>query len=114
MEKLVPTADACCPPSERAKVAAKLAALSHPARLAILARIAGFGTCSCKDVVAGLDLAQSTVSQHLRILVDAGLVSYAADRRRSRYEVDRRAVAELSASVSRFMEGCCRQPGEGA
>lgn len=106
--------DACCAPIDRADIAAKLAALSHPARLEILARIAGFGACSCKDVVACLDLAQSTVSQHLRILVDAGLVKYAPDRQRSRYEIDRNSMATLSASMSGFMDACCRLPGEDA
>ena len=51
------------------------------------------GCCCCKDVVDTVDLAQSTVSQHLKVLVEAGLVRYAPDRQRSRYEIDRAAVA---------------------
>ena len=97
----------CLPPAD---VAAKLAALSHPARIEILTRVAGMGGCSCKDVVACLDLAQSTVSQHLKILVDAGFLTYAADRRRSRYDVDRATLVELSAQMSRIAEMCCRPP----
>ena len=53
-----------------------------------------------------VDLAQSTVSQHLKVLVEAGLVRYAPDRQRSRYEIDRAAVASLSKAVvrpSRFL-----------
>ena len=41
------------------------------------------------------DLAQSTVSQHLKVLVEAGLVKFAPDRQRSRYEIDREALAGL-------------------
>ena len=56
------------------ELAGKLAALSHPARIGILLHLAGSGPCCCKQVVERFDLAQSTVSQHLKVLVDAGLV----------------------------------------
>ncbi|WP_274629442.1 ArsR/SmtB family transcription factor [Arvimicrobium flavum] len=102
--------DDCCAPVASRDVSLKLAALSHPVRIEILARVAGLGPCCCKDVVACLDLAQSTVSQHLKILVDAGLLSYAPDRQRSRYEIDRATMAELSAQVARFADACCRLP----
>ncbi len=88
-------------------IASRLAALSHPARIAILKHLSASGCCCCKDVVGKVDLAQSTVSQHLKILVDAGLVSYRPDRRRSRYELDRAAVAELSGAVSGLLQSCC-------
>ncbi|HTV71608.1 MAG TPA: metalloregulator ArsR/SmtB family transcription factor [Rhizobiaceae bacterium] len=88
-------------------VAAKLAALSHPTRLDILQHLSTTDCCCCKDVVQRLDLAQSTVSQHLKILVDAGLVRYTPDRQRSRYEIDRAAVGELTNSLVGFMNACC-------
>lgn len=91
-------------------VAQKLAALSHPARIEIVARIAGLGACSCKDVVACLELAQSTVSQHLKILVDAGLVKYESVGQRSRYEIDGSAMVELSTRLAQFAEVCCGAP----
>jgi DNA-binding transcriptional ArsR family regulator len=94
------------------RVAAKLAALSHPARLDILQHLSASGCCCCKDVVERLDLAQSTVSQHLKILVDAGLVRYTPDRQRSRYEIDRAAMGELTSSLVGFMNACC-QPTSG-
>ena len=55
-------------------IAARLAALAHPARLAIVRRLASSDACCCKDVVHHLDLAQSTVSQHLKELKKAGLI----------------------------------------
>jgi ArsR family transcriptional regulator len=88
-------------------IAARLAALSHPARIAILKRLSASGCCCCKEVVESVDLAQSTVSQHLKILVEAGLVSYRPDRQRSRYEIDRAALAELSGAVSGLLQSCC-------
>ena len=95
-----------------ALLAARFAALAHPARIAILRHLAGSGACCCGEVVDRLDLAQSTVSQHLKILVDAGLVSFASDRRRSRYEVDGNALASLSGEVATLVDNCCRDAGE--
>ncbi|MEM1181509.1 MAG: metalloregulator ArsR/SmtB family transcription factor [Acidobacteriota bacterium] len=49
-------------------------ALAHPARVQILRLLAARSACLCGEVVEVLDLAQSTVSQHLKILKEAGLV----------------------------------------
>lgn len=91
-------------------LAGKLAALSHPARIDILRYLGRRESCSCREVVERLDLAQSTVSQHLKILVEAGLVRYSADRQRSRYELDRTAMADLCVSVSALADACCSVP----
>jgi DNA-binding transcriptional ArsR family regulator len=93
-------------PDSRA-VAARLAALSHPARIEILKHISASESCCCRDVVDHLDLAQSTVSQHLKVLVDAGLVRFATDRQRSRYQVDHEALAAVSATVAELVNSCC-------
>jgi ArsR family transcriptional regulator len=93
--------------SHASTLAPKLAALSHPARIEILQYLACSRYCCCKDVVNHLDLAQSTVSQHLKILVEAGLVRFAPERQRSRYELDREALAGLSVSVSTLLDSCC-------
>jgi len=49
-------------------------ALSHPARIAILEHIAKVDGCICNDIVDELPLSQSTVSQHLKALKQAGLI----------------------------------------
>ena len=54
-------------------------ALSHPARIAILKILAQRNECICGEIVDELPLAQSTVSQHLKELVKAGLVSGQTD-----------------------------------
>jgi DNA-binding transcriptional ArsR family regulator len=54
---------------------AKIAkALSHPARIAILKILISRQACICGDLVDELPLSQSTVSQHLKELKDAGLI----------------------------------------
>src|SRR5579872_6034978 len=71
----------CCPPTEidpadRSEDAGLFKALADPHRLAILATLAGAQgeVCVC-DFTAGLPLNQPTVSHHLRLLRDAGLVT---------------------------------------
>jgi DNA-binding transcriptional ArsR family regulator len=96
----------CGAPDSRA-VAARLAALSHPARIEILRHLSASNSCCCREVVDHLDLAQSTVSQHLKVLVEAGLVRFAPDRQRSRYEVDHDALAGVSASLTALVNSCC-------
>lgn len=49
-------------------------ALAHPARIAIVRILAAQSDCRGRDVFSQLPLAQSTVSQHLRVLKDAGVV----------------------------------------
>ncbi|ESW83072.1 MULTISPECIES: metalloregulator ArsR/SmtB family transcription factor [unclassified Mesorhizobium] len=95
-----------CTPDSRA-VAVRLAALSHPARIEILKHLSASRSCCCREVVEHLDLAQSTVSQHLKILVEAGLIRFEPDRQRSRYELDRAALADVSASLAALVDSCC-------
>jgi ArsR family transcriptional regulator, arsenate/arsenite/antimonite-responsive transcriptional repressor len=83
------------------------AALSNPVRLKILRHLACNEMCHCKDVVGEVRLAQSTVSQHLKILVDAGLVRFARHQQTSRYSISPIAVELLSRSVARLAEQCC-------
>lgn len=49
-------------------------ALSHPARVAILNLLLKKQSCICGDIVDELPLSQSTVSQHLKELKEAGLI----------------------------------------
>ncbi len=47
-------------------------AIAHPARIQILEHLAQQNTCVCGDIVKELPLSQSTVSQHLKALKEAG------------------------------------------
>lgn len=56
------------------KIAAYAKALAHPARVAILQLLIKKQSCICGDIVEELPLSQSTVSQHLKELKEAGLI----------------------------------------
>ena len=86
--------------------------MSHPARIGILMQLAGAGPCCCKQVVQSFDLAQSTVSQHLKVLVDAGLVRQSSKAQHSFYELDRVALADVSAAFSGLAARCCAPGSE--
>lgn len=49
-------------------------AFSHPARIAIIELLLSKNTCICGDIVEELPLSQSTVSQHLKELKEAGII----------------------------------------
>jgi len=57
------------------RVAAIARALAHPTRVHILRLLAAQTECRGADVFGDLPLAQSTISEHLRILKDAGIVT---------------------------------------
>lgn len=56
------------------KIAQYTKALAHPARVAILQLLLKKQACICGDIVDGIPLSQSTVSQHLKELKEAGLI----------------------------------------
>ena len=100
-------AEPCRRAGDAATVARRLSALAHPVRLAILRQLASRDACCVKDVVARVGLAQSTVSQHIKVLVEAGLVTYRPQRQSSCYSLDRRALGALNAEISSLLETCC-------
>jgi len=71
-------------------------ALGHPARVAILKLLIGRGECVCGAIVDELPLAQATVSQHLKVLKDAGLVQGEIDGPRVCYCVNPAAIRRLN------------------
>ena len=60
-------------------------ALGHPARIRVLQALGARGECLCGEVVEVVGLAQSTVSQHLKVLREAGLVTGTVDGPRTCY-----------------------------
>jgi len=70
-------------------------ALGHPARVQIVRFLLSRDSCMCGDIVEHLPLAQSTVSQHLKMLKEAGLIRGAIDGPRVCYCVEPKALKRL-------------------
>ncbi len=70
-------------------------ALSHPARIAILKVLAKQNECICGKIVDVLPLAQSTVSQHLKELKNAGLIDGTIDGPKSCYCINWKAFEKF-------------------
>jgi ArsR family transcriptional regulator len=81
-------------------LAARAKALAHPARIQILRTLAARGTCVCGQIVDELPLAQATVSQHLKVLREAGLIKGESDGPRSCYCLDAGALASIADSFA--------------
>lgn len=93
-------------------LAASLKALSHPARLAILQTLAERGTCICGEIVDVMPLSQATVSQHLKVLKEAGLISGEIDGQKSCYCINTGGISRLRErfeSLFGSLETCCKQ-----
>ena len=102
----------CCPPAlagpdlrpvEGPRADEELAelakAIGHPARVQILRLLVRKTGCVCGEIVEELPLAQSTVSQHLKVLKECGLIRGEVDGPRVCYCIEPRAVRRLKALI---------------
>jgi ArsR family transcriptional regulator, arsenate/arsenite/antimonite-responsive transcriptional repressor len=87
-------------------------ALGHPVRLNILRILATRqrGECCCADVTDELPLAQSTVSQHIKVLLEAGLIARMPKGTRNCYIVQHDRLAELGAAYGGLLSGLSVAP----
>lgn len=65
-------------------------ALSHPARIQILAALVCSKYCNCCRLTEDMPLAQSTVSQHLKVLKDLNYIKVTTDGQKSNYTLNSR------------------------
>jgi ArsR family transcriptional regulator len=87
-------------------------ALAHPARIAILKELAKRKTCICGEIVEVLPLAQSTVSQHLKELLQAGLILGTVEGVKSCYCINPEAFRRFGQVLGEFISvtettSCC-------
>lgn len=82
----------CCPDEPapalvngNEQIARLAAALGHPARVAIVKLLQERDSCICGEIMEELPLAQSTVSQHLKVLKEAGWIQGEVDGPRMCY-----------------------------
>lgn len=104
--KIHPTEHASCsaaaarePLAPERELAAICKALAHPVRIRILRYLQEVEGCVCGRIVEVLPLAQSTVSQHLKILKEAGLVKGEVEGPRTCYCLDNQRLARFKALV---------------
>ena len=106
------------PPSIEADQIASIAkALAHPARVRIIAFLLSKPGCIGGDIVEEVGLAQSTVSEHLKILKDAGIVRGTIDYPRVCYSLDPSALGPIRDLIEAIAarqpvcnEPCCYTP----
>lgn len=113
------TVESCCPPDtrtaprgaeRRARACRVFRALSDPTRIEIFALIAARPEplCVC-DIVARFELSQPTISHHLKVLRETGLVTATRRGTWSYYEVDVRGAAAAREAIDAVLpEGATR------
>lgn len=75
-------------------------ALAHPARVAILQLLIKKHSCICGDIVDELPLSQSTVSQHLKELKEAGLIKGETEGAKVSYCIDGKEMETAKAMLN--------------
>ncbi len=93
---------------QAAQIASVAKALGHPARVAIVGFLMMREGCVAGDIVNEVGLAQSTVSEHLRILKAAGVITGAIEHPRICYSLNPEALAPLHALLADM--ACCANP----
>ena len=88
---------------EEVQIAKFAKALSHPARVAILQLLIQKQSCICGDIVDELPIAQSTVSQHLKELKQAGLIKGNIEGASICYCVDREVLQTANQILNKVL-----------
>jgi ArsR family transcriptional regulator, arsenate/arsenite/antimonite-responsive transcriptional repressor len=81
--------------NEQIELSTILKALGHPARLAIIDHLLKVNSCICNDLVNEIQLAQPTISQHLKELKNAGLIKGNIEGSSICYCIDEKNVLKI-------------------
>lgn len=94
--------------TDEARAVELFRALANPVRFRIVQSLAERGECVVGDLVLELPVAQPTVSEHLRVLREAGLVRGSVDGPNRCYCLDPDALATLRQAIERIeARACC-------
>ena len=96
--------------TEAERLALMLKALGNPVRFQIVQTLAERQTCITQEIVDSMPLAQSTISQHLKVLREAGLVRGEIEGPATCYCLDPQGVRWLKEQIEAWLPGCC-EPG---
>ena len=92
---------------------AKLAKVfAHPARIAIINYIAKQNSCICGDIVDKIGLSQPTISQHLQVIKQAGLIQGTFEGKSICYCLNTKKISEIHTLFNSFfiktLNNCCK------
>lgn len=94
--------------TEEARAVTMLRALANPVRFRIVQILARQQSCVCGDLVSELPVAQSTVSEHLKVLKDAGVVQGVIEGPNTCYCLDPEALRFLGGMLGTLeRQACC-------
>jgi DNA-binding transcriptional ArsR family regulator len=79
-------------------------ALGHPARIAIVQELAKNSACHCGELVLSVGLAQSTISQHLKELRNAGIIRGSLSGDKPCYCLDRDRLNQIIEALQTFLQ----------
>jgi len=82
-------------------------ALGHPIRFQIIKKLAECQTCITQEIVDATPLAQSTISQHLKVLREAGLIEGQVEGPATCYCINVEGVRWLKQQIERWLPHCC-------
>ena len=94
---------------EEDRLVLMLKALGNPIRFRIMQTLAERQVCITQEIVATTPLAQSTVSQHLKVLREAGLIEGEFEGPATCYCISEAGVRWLKEQIEGWLPGCCGQ-----
>jgi ArsR family transcriptional regulator, arsenate/arsenite/antimonite-responsive transcriptional repressor len=92
---------------QQERLAKMLKALGNPVRFQIMETLAARQTCMTYEIVDSISLAQSTVSQHLKVLRQAGLIQGEIEGPATCYCIDPGGVQWLKEEIEAWLPDCC-------
>ncbi len=95
--------------ADEGRLVQMLKALGNPIRFEIMLTLAERQTCITQDIVDAMPLAQSTVSQHLKVLREAGLIRGDIEGPATCYCVNPEGIRWLKEQIESWLPGCCEQ-----
>ncbi len=93
--------------TEQNRIAELAKALAHPARVAIVQHLLKTKACICGDLVDVLPLSQSTVSQHLKAMKTAGIITGSVKPPKVCYCLNMEVLREFTAAFGEMFSRCC-------
>jgi len=93
--------------ADKQRLARMLKALGNPIRFQIMEYLASSQTCITNYIVRILPLAQSTVSQHLKVLREAGLNTGEIEGPATCYCLDADGIQWLKGQIGNWLPECC-------